>query len=49
MDFDLLREIKAIVRDRGLDPLEYFQTLREASIKRWGRQTSSAALLKDKR
>ena len=36
MDFDLLREIKAIVRDRGLDPLEYRQTLREASIKRWG-------------
>jgi hypothetical protein len=36
MDFDLLREIKAIVRDRGLDPQEYHQTLREASIKRWG-------------
>jgi hypothetical protein len=36
MDFDLLREIKAIVRDRGLDPLEYRQTLREASIRRWG-------------
>src|SRR5512138_2110095 len=36
MDFDLLREIKAIVRDRGLDPLEYRQTLREASLKRWG-------------
>ncbi len=34
MDFDLLREIKAIVRDRGLDPLEYGQTLREAHIKR---------------
>ncbi len=36
MDFDLLQEVKAIVRDRGLDPLEYRQTLREASIKRWG-------------
>jgi len=36
MEFDLLREVKAIVRDRGLDPQEYRQTLREASIKRWG-------------
>ena len=36
MDFDLLQEIRAIVRDRGLDPLEYRQTLREASIRRWG-------------
>ncbi len=36
MDFDLLREVKAIVRDRGLDPLDYRQTLREASIRRWG-------------
>jgi hypothetical protein len=37
MDFDLLQEIKAIVRDRGLDPLEYRQTLKEASVKRWGK------------
>jgi predicted choloylglycine hydrolase len=36
MEFDLLREVKAIVRDRGLDPQEYRQTLMEASIKRWG-------------
>lgn len=36
MDFDLLQEVRAIVRDRGLDPLEYRQTLREASIRRWG-------------
>ena len=36
MEFDLLREVKAIVRDRGFDPQEYRQTLREASIKRWG-------------
>jgi len=36
MDFDLLREIKAIVMDRGLDPLEYHQTLKEANLKRWG-------------
>ncbi len=34
MDFDLLREVKAIVRDRGLDPQEYDQTLREANLKR---------------
>lgn len=37
MNFDLLREIKSIVRDRGLDPLEYRQTLKEASVKRWGK------------
>ena len=36
MVFDLLHEIKSIVRDRGLDPLEYHQTLREANLKRWG-------------
>ena len=36
MDFDLLGEIRTIVRDRGLDLLEYRHTLREASIKRWG-------------
>ena len=36
MGFDLLREIKTIVRDKGLDPLEYRQTLREANVKRWG-------------
>lgn len=34
--FDLLHEIKAITRKRGINPQEYHQTLREANLKRWG-------------
>ena len=33
---DLLREVKSIIGKRGLNPMEYHQTLREANRKRWG-------------
>jgi len=34
--FDLLAEVKAITRDRGINPSDYLQTLKEANGKRWG-------------
>ena len=36
MKNDLLAQVKAITRKRGINPSDYFQTLKEANPKRWG-------------
>ena len=34
---DLLKTLQALTRGKGIKPLEYHQTLREANLRRWGK------------